>query len=507
MSEKMNVLFIISDQHRADHLGCAGNPDVKTPNLDALANDSVRFTSAFCANPMCMPNRASILTGLYPNAHGVRCNGINLSTKIPTIADSLRNSGYTTASIGKIHLQFYAPPYKIKTHSHECIHFWISKKKEKSMRENFPKPYYGFDHVELTLGHGDLITGHYTDWLEDRAPQFINDIRMRFNNFFANPFYETQLPEEVYNTTYVEERMIKFLERHANGEYGDNPFFMHLSFPDPHHPVCPPGKYKDMYKPEEITLPPSFNHKDKLHKHPFLRPLVKNQALRMALLRDSTEEEVRTFLAGTYGMISMFDHSIGNILASLEKLGLTDNTMVIYTSDHGDFCGDHGMILKGPSPFNGILNVPMIWKVPGMTNPAVTDALMSSIDIPMTILKLLGIRERHFPPGMQGYDMTPVLKDPNTDVRDCCLIEEDEEFGSPKRPFEIRLRHLVTKEYKLTRYQRLENYGDIFDRKEDPDELNNLWHENKELRCNLVQKLCHENMKAQSRFPRKVSLT
>ncbi|MFX1392720.1 MAG: sulfatase [Promethearchaeota archaeon] len=503
MSEKMNVLFIISDQHRADHLGCAGNPDVKTPNLDALANDSVRFTSAFCANPMCMPNRASILTGLYPNAHGVRSNGINLSEDRPTIVDTLRNRGYITASVGKIHLQFYAPPYKIKTQSHECIHYWLSNKTANSMREKFPKPYYGFDHVEITLGHGDLITGHYTDWLEERAPQFLDDIRMRFNSFFGAPFYETQLPEEVYNTTYVEERTTKFLERYANGEYGDKPFFMHCSFPDPHHPVCPPGKYKEMYNPEKITLPNSFKYKDQLKNHPFLGPLISNQALRGVILRDSTEEEVRTFLAGTYGMISMFDKSIGNILALLDKLGLTKNTMIIYTSDHGDFCGDHGMILKGPSPFNGILNVPMIWKVPGVTKPTVTDTLMSSIDIPMTILRLLEIKERHFPPKMQGYDMTPVFNDPNHDVRDCCLIEEDEEFHIHK----IRLRHLVTKEHKLTIYQGLEDFGDIFNRKSDPDELNNLWYKNKELRLKLVQKLCHENMKAQSRFPRRIAPT
>ena len=199
----------------------------------------------------------------------------------------------------------------------------------------------------------------------------------------------------------------------------------------------------------------------------------------------------------------MMDHSIGNILASLEKLGLAENTIVIYTSDHGDFGGDHGMILKGPSPFNGILQVPMMWRVPGITKPAVTDSLMSSIDIPMTILKLLGIRERHFPPVMQGVDVTPILKDPEVEVRDCCLVEHDEDVKN----ISVRLRHLITKEHRITLYQDSEDFGDIYDRKNDPNELTNLWNKNKDLRNKLVYKLCIENMKAQSHLPQRVSLT
>lgn len=501
MSEKMNVLFIISDQHRADHLGCAGNPDVKTPNLDALANDSVRFTNAFCTNPMCMPNRATIFTGLYPNAHGVRSNGINLSDQFQTFVDTLRDRGYITSSIGKIHLQFFAPPFRIRTKSAEAIHNWVEN--PKAMKENFPKPYYGLDNVETVCGHGDLCTGHYTEWLEERAPEYLEKIKRGFNNFFSLPFYDTDIPEELYNTTYVEERTINFLEKYVKDDFGDKPFFMHCSFPDPHHPVTPPGKYKDLYDPKKISIPESFYHRDELKNHPYIGPAWKNPIFRGALLRYSTEEEVRKFLAGTYGMISMMDHSIGKILASLEALGLSENTIVVYTSDHGDFGGDHGMILKGPSPFNGILQVPMIWKVPGVTKPAPTNALMSSVDIPMTILKLLGIKERYFPPQMQGIDITPVLNDPNIDVRDSCLVEHDEDVKSSI----TRLRHLITKDHKLTLYQNLEGYGDIYDRKNDPHELNNLWDKDKELRNKLIYKLCMENMKAQSHLPQRVSLT
>ncbi|MHA1147952.1 MAG: sulfatase family protein [Promethearchaeota archaeon] len=503
MPKKMNVLFIISDQHRADHQGCTGNPDVKTPNLDQFAGEGVQFSNAFCANPMCMPNRATIFTGLYPNAHGVRSNGINLPSERRTIADTLRDRGYITASVGKIHLQFFAPPFRKKTKSLEAIHDWLYEDTKKEIKEELAKGYYGLEHVEMVCGHGDLCTGHYSDWLEERAPEWVEYIKEGFNKFFDIPFYDTEVPEELYSTTYVEERTINFLENFAKGQYGDKPFFMHCSFPDPHHPVTPPGKYKDMYDPDKIAIPESFYHRDELKEHPYIGASWENPLFKGALLRYSTEEEVRKFVAGTYGMISMMDHSIGNILASLEKLGLADNTIVIYTSDHGDFGGEHGMILKGPSPFNGILQVPMMWRVPGLTKPAVTDSLMSSVDIPMTILKLLGIRERHYPPEMQGFDITPVLKDPQAEVRDCCLVEHDEDI----KVHSVRLRHLITKDHRITLYRDLEGYGDIYDRKNDPDELNNLWDKDKDLRNKLIYKLCIENMKAQSHLPQRVSLT
>jgi len=226
----MNVLFIITDQHRADHMSCSGNPILKTPNLDRLANDGIRFTNAFCANPMCMPNRSSILTGVYPNVHGCRSNGINLPLDIPTFVQTLRNRGYQTFSTGKMHLQFFTPPFKRKTHSAENIGAWLHEKTAENMRKNFPLPYYGFDEVEIVLGHGDLCTGHYSDWLEERAPQFLEDIRTRFTNFFNTLVYDTKLPEQYYNTTYVEERTIAFLERYSSGNYGEKPFFLHCFF-------------------------------------------------------------------------------------------------------------------------------------------------------------------------------------------------------------------------------------------------------------------------------------
>jgi arylsulfatase A-like enzyme len=231
---------------------------------------------------------------------------------------------------------------------------------------------------------------------------------------------------------------------------------------------------------------------------------MKNPIFKKAFLRESTEEEVRKITALTYASIAYVDYCVGQILASLEQLGLAENTIVIYTSDHGDLMGDHGLLFKGPCPYNGVLQLPLIWKVPGLTNQgSVSDSLVSSIDYPKTILNLLGIKERHQPPDMQGYDITPILKNPESRIRDCCFIENDEEIG----PLEARLRHLITEDYKLTVYESTPEFGDIYDRKNDPYELNNLWYDDdfKEKRFELLDKLLHQNLKAQTHYPKRVA--
>ena len=500
----MNVLLFITDQHRADHLGCYGNPIVKTPNIDKFAAESVRFTNAFCTSPMCMPNRATLLTGYYPNVHGVRSNGINLPLDIPIITQTLVKRGYHTINVGKAHFNFWTPPYDPKMRSAESFDDWkVKKPKGKHLsHKNFPIPYYGFEEVILVLGHGPLCLGHYLDWLEERAPNLAKRIIEEYHKtvpiFYID--YESFIPEELYSTTYIQNHTIKFLEKHTNGDYGEKAFFLQCSFPDPHQPVGPPGKYRDMHKPEDIELPENFNDMINLYKHPYLKTHMENPPIRGAMLREETEENVKKFIALTYGSVSMIDYAVGQILASLEKLGLADNTMIIFTSDHGDFMGDHGMILKGPAPFNGPLQIPLIWKVSEVAKPGIADTLISSVDIPKTILEILGVKERYRPPQMQGCDMTPVLEDPSKKVRNKVLIVEDEEVG-PKGPLYTRLCHLITEDYKITKYTELPGFGDIFDRKNDKEELHNLWEKDKNLRTKLIDQLIHEYMITRSRFP------
>ncbi len=512
MKEKMNVLYIITDQQRADHLSCAGNPDLKTPNLDALANDGIRFTNCFCSNPMCMPNRASFFTGKYPSLHGLRCNGINLNPEIPTITNTLHDAGYHTISIGKIHLNWYAMGYHRKHKSVECLPDWLYKKKEN--RPKIPIPYYGLDEVEITIGHGDALGGHYMDWIEEKAPRMLNSLIDRSVKLFEQMYYDTPLSEDLYQTSYITERTIAFLERYSKGEYENKPFFMHCSYPDPHHPVCPPSPYKEMYNPEDLTLSSAFN--ESLEEHPFIGPYLKDPVFSRLVLHKSTEEEVRKFLSYTYGALTMIDHGVGKILEALKSLGLEKNTMVIFTSDHGDLGGDYKLLLKGPAHYKGLLNIPLIWKVPGLTKQnAITEALASTIDIPITILKLLNINPKKYPPEMQGYDLSPILKNPGERVRDHVIIEEDEELPRMQRDkdIKIRIRTLITEYnnslYRLTISQGDDDHGDLINLNDDPLEINNLWNnpESKNLRFDLLNKLIQEVLKIQSRFPEKQALT
>ncbi|MFX0075713.1 MAG: sulfatase, partial [Candidatus Hermodarchaeota archaeon] len=454
-----------------------------------------------------MPNRATLLTGLYPNVHGVRSNGINLNEQIPTITKVLQKRGWHTAAIGKIHHQFWLGPFRHRSKSSESLISWaVDKGKNDPVGENFPLPYYGYEEVELISGNGSVCAGHYTGWLEERAPEIADEMKKRVQNY-DNLFnlFCNEIPGELYNTTYVKERAISFLERHAQGKYGEKPFYLHCSFPDPHYPLYPPKRFQDMYKPEDIELPPSFQDIKNLFNHQYLGEHLRNPPFKRAFIRESTEEEVRKLTALTYAAISYVDYNIGEILASLESFGYSENTMVIFTSDHGDLMGDHGLLFKGPCPFNGVLNIPLIWKVPGLTRAGVSSSLVSTIDIPKTILNLLNIKEHYQPPGMQGFDISPILENPNVRIRDCVLIENDEEIG----PLESRLRHLITEEYKLTVYEGVEDFGDIYDRKNDPNELHNLWNDInfREIRFNLVNKLLHENLKAQTKNPKRIAAT
>ena len=505
MSERMNVLLILTDQQRADHLSCAGNPDLKTPNLDRFASEGIRFTNAYCANPMCMPNRSTIFTGKYPSIHGVRCNGINLNPDIPTFTQSLLDSGYHTCSFGKIHLNWYGTPWNRKHFSYEMLIPFIYTPKNK--QKLLPKPYYGLDEVELTVGHGDAVGGHYLDWIEEKAPEYLKLIKTRATKLFDQILFESPIPEDLYQTSYITEKMISFLERYSEGKYGDKPFFVHCSFPDPHHPVCPPGKYQEMYNPDNIEISSTLNEIEKLYNHEVLKNYV--NIYPRTRLRETNEEEVRKFQAYTYGVLSFIDRGVGQILAALNSLGLEKNTMVIFTSDHADLMGDHGLLLKGPAHFQGLIKVPFIWKVPGMTKAGViTDSLVSSIDIPITILNLLNVKSKLQPTGMQGYDITPILKEPSVKIRDHCIIEEDEDAHKTTKQKiygNLRVRTMVIEDYRITFYQGWEGIGDLFDLKNDPHEQNNLWHDKnfREVRDKLMYKMFHEILDLQDQFPKK----
>jgi len=196
----------------------------------------------------------------------------------------------------------------------------------------------------------------------------------------------------------------------------------------------------------------------------------------------------------------MIDDGVGRILKTLEKTGLSENTMVIFTSDHGDYCGDHGLVLKGPAHFRSVINMPLIWKIPGVNKSTITDSLVSTVDLPKTILNLLNVKTKLIPENLQGYDILDILKDPKNKIRQQILIEHDEEIAKDKI---FRLRTLVTESHRLTLYDGYDNFGDIFNYITDPDEVNNLWDGDKELKNNLLEKLLREIISLRPRTPKR----
>jgi arylsulfatase A-like enzyme len=507
----MNVVFFITDQQRADHLGCSGNEVLQTPNIDKLASEGVRFTNAYVANPTCMPNRCSIMTGQYPNTC-IRTFGVNLPEDLPTFPETMREQGYTTKAIGKMHLNFWAGKINSSDRSAEYLPGWMNPATHDDMVKNFQTPFYGFDEVDLVVGHGDSCNGHYVDWVKERAPELEPVLIELGPRIVTDMYRKSPIPEEFYPTSYLTDRSVNFLESYAEGDK-KKPFLLKVSYPDPHHPCTPPGKYADMYRAEDMDLPASFDDLDSIRNHPYIGTRVDLPGFGNMLFHTSNEEEVRNFISHTYGMMTMIDDSVGQILSTLKDLGLEDDTMIVYTSDHGDMMGDHGMILKGWLPYRGILNVPLIFKVPGVAKAgSVSDSLVSAVDLAPTILNLCGIDQEAQPPDMQGFDVTPMLKDPHEKLRDCCLIEVDEidtgrvtRSQNPATPLG-RLKYLITDRYSLTVYDGFPGYGDLFDLAEDPLQLNNLWDADLELRHELVEKLLFEVIKQQSIYPKKQAM-
>jgi arylsulfatase A-like enzyme len=501
MNKRPNFLFIITDQHRADHLGCYGNRVVSTPNIDGLAARGTRFERFYTATPICMPNRATFMTGRMPSLHGSRHNGIPLALTATTFVDIMRAAGYDTALIGKCHLQSISgnlptvgipepDPNKIRPPEHlrEADRTWLTHGRyDQELRSTWHNdhnfelalPYYGFSEVELAVGHGDEVVGHYERWLETRNPGS-DSLRGRKNqlpgnNFTAPQAWRTRLPEELYPTSYVAERTIAYLEQHAHAD--SKPFFLQCSFPDPHHPFTPPGKYWDMYDSADISLPPSFN----VGEHPLPPHLQKLYSEREQgkANRDGqrtfaiTEREAREAIALTYGMITMIDDAIGRILRRLSALGLTDNTVVIFNADHGDFMGDHQLLLKGALHYQGLVRVPFIWSDPAAKNKGQFNShLCGTLDLARTILDRAGLEGHN---GMQGRSLLAAVEGGDTG-HDEMVIEEHQRRGYMGFDNNFRARSLITEHHRLTLYEGAD-WGEVYDLNNDPSEISNLWNE------------------------------
>lgn len=515
MNNKPNFLFIITDQHRADHLGCYGNTTVKTPHIDSIADTGKRFERFYVANPICMPNRASIMTGRMSSLHGARHNGIPLSKDHTTFVELLKDAGYRTALIGKSHLQSFTglpatntftpeagktqpspglrDAFKNNRHSKD-YDLEVSGHWDTPLAERISGDFYGFEHVEVTADHADHACGDYLLWARQQRSDFDQLVgqenAIRDNRINAPQAWRTSVPEELYSTTWVADRSAAWLEQQANT---DQPFFLQMSFPDPHHPFTPPGKYWDMYDPDSIELPESFGKGQ-------LPPVA---AMQKAMQqgtdpRDNqnpfavTEREAREIIALTYGMITMIDDAIGRVLTQLKNCGLSDNTVVVFTSDHGDYMGDHGLMLKLLLHYQGLIRVPFFWSEP--SSKATTDSgLASSIDISSTVLARAGIQPYN---GIQGRDLF------STAAPEAIMVEEDSQrtmtgFDQPQR-----VRTAVTEQYRMS-LREGESWHELYDLHNDPHELNNLYDSpaHADIRNSMTAIMLRRSIALQDRAP------
>jgi arylsulfatase A-like enzyme len=492
-AKRPNFIVVMTDQQRADHLGCYGNTVVKTPNLDAVAARGTRFERFFVANPICQPNRAALATGQMTSVNGCRQNGIPLSLDSTTYADVLAAAGYRTGLVGKAHFQnvsnIPAKPRQQQGLGAELEapvnHARQTQRDGPAYRcevrgawandpdRDFPSPYYGFEHVRLCIGHGDQVEGHYTRWLADKLAEGAggaSDPRgpeKALDNASPRPpqVWRTAVPEKLYPTTYVADMACDFL-----AEEDARPFLLVVSFPDPHHPFTPPGRYHDLYDPDEVELPASFNHptgaRTDLPEHVLQAYKVGDQDPNAYWPFHVDEDNLRRMIALNYGTITMIDDMVGRILAALAATGQAEETVICFMSDHGDYMGDHGTVLKHGLHSQGVIRVPFIWSDPQAQEAGVSNLQASAIDFAPTLLQRAGLK---VPIGMQGRDVLA------KDAADLPVLIEDSGISIYFDPdADTSIRTLVHQGWRMSVFEG-SDLGELYDLNTDPHELGNLW--------------------------------
>lgn len=471
MPKRPNILLITSDQQHWDTLGVS-NPRIRTPALDRLATEGTRFTRAYCNNPLCTPSRSTIITGLYPSSHGAWTIGVKLPEDVPTVGDIFHSHGYDTTLVGKAH--FHPLASAPGSESIEChptlrnLDFW----------RDFHGPWYGFRHVETARMHADehLVGGHYAIWMEENGLKNWADYfaPLPGGNSSAKRTHTWDLPQEFHYSTWTAQRTIANIERSVRA---GKPFFLWSSFHDPHPPYLVPSPWDTMYNPDEMRpgthapgefdrMPPHFamTRRTDSNWSSYQEPGGNLCHGFHCHLRD--EASLRRDIATYYGMTSFMDQQIGTILDSLDRMGIADDTLVVFTSDHGHFLGQHGLIAKGAFHYEDLLRVPFLVRWPGhIAGGHISDALQALLDLPETFLHAADIA---IPGRMQGVSQLGVWRGESASARDHVLVE------NRHQPTTIHLRTYIDAQYKMTIY-RDQPYGELFDLTQDPDERHNRW--------------------------------
>ena len=467
-----NILWICTDQQRYDTIGALGNPHVDTPNIDRLIAEGFALTHAYCQSPICTPSRASFLTGQYASAVHVTGNGNSLFPDAPPLVTKmLSDAGYDCGLIGKLHLS--------------SAYRRIEKRVDDGYR------YWQYSHAP----RDDWETGHdYADWVRSKGEVL--------GELIKSP---DGVPAELHQTTWCAEKTIEFMR-----EQRDGPWLACVNIYDPHPPFNPPKAYRDRFDPQAVNGP-LFRESDlaqqaKLEaidfqskgRHPdAIEPYSPGKNPRAERGRDA-----RTLIAAYYAMIALIDEQIGRVIAALEDTGQRDNTLVIFTSDHGEMLGDHGLLKKGCRFYEGLVRVPLIFSWPGHVQSGQrSDALVELRDIAPLLLELAG---RAVPDRMQPRSLLPMLSGacPADEHREFVRCEYYDALDQADGTYATMYRN---RQYKLVVYHG-HGLGELYDLATDPGEFDNLWDDAEyvDVKLDLMQRSFDASMLAMDKGPKRI---
>ena len=424
-SQKPNILILMTDQQRPDSLGCYGNPVARTPNIDALARDGVVFDNCYVQNPLCCPARYSLLTGRYPHAHGVRSNWFQPNDGETSFGHQLKRVGYRTSLIGKMHF----------TPWHDCFGFDGRIIAEAKFDTECPDDYEHFLNK-----HGWSRKDLY-DLESDEYVQNATAVK-------------SKLPADLHIDSFVGRSVCEYLRRVSG------PFCCFASFLSPHNPYDPPAPYDTLF--DNVPLPPRNMTENEIDRKPPEAYQYINTRLKWPFTTDElSEEQVRTTKAHYYATCTLIDDWVGRIVDVLKKTGAYENTIIVFTSDHGDLLGDHGLVYK-QCFYEQSVRVPLIVHGPQFFAGKRVDDLVEAIDLFSTFCELGGAWQGR---GRQGKSLVPLLHDtPGYRHRDAAFSENY--FGTMVR----------WENYKMIYYPG-KPYGELYDLTADPDEQINLWED------------------------------
>lgn len=444
MGSKPNIVFIFPDQQRGDVVGFAGNPVVRTPNLDRLASESVSFSRCITNSPVCMPARMSIMSGKHPCEHGMWSNNIDGDPNLPNHVRNIRNAGYRTAQVGKVHLQVRKPgDGHSREHAYK-LHEW------------------GFDDTHEVRDIMAYATAdcYYTDFLREKgtleAFHSYMKLIVRGENRGTLLPWETPpsaLPDDQSLDMYTATKAIEWIESYGD----DKPFYLQVMFPGPHNPFDSSAADRALYNPEEMPLSivtPT--------EGPVSRQVQRSQ--QTGGLANMTPSQDRLMRMYYYAKVTHVDRGIGQVLEALRRKGVLDNTWIIYTSDHGEMLGDHRCRNKALF-YEGALTVPLCIRPPGGIAGWRSDALTDHLDVVETMLDIAEAKR------LDGSKYRSSLSAKVKNGRNA----SDAQTGKDVAFSEVRLFSMVRNDrIKLTVDSLTREPLELYDMLADPKEIRNL---------------------------------